>query len=540
MEKQQKIAIAEIVFKDEFQKFYEIQDDQYLDLKESIKQRGLIKSVVIDAEKTLIDGYGAVRACQELGIKTISVIQLDYVATLDDRLTLNIQRSKTKNDLFRELKHRIENVQKTQGRKKGGAKLTYAEQISGALGGRWKDPETINKIVKVFEEDYDNYPLINQIISGDTSPNAAYEFITNTKAIDSEEKFGIINQVKKGDLKAKDANKLLSKALKFKSTDYTTFRVPGKCESFNIDCGTIAKLSEYHKNVDLIFTSPPYWDLKDYNIDGDKQTGKEETKIEYLERLATMVQEWTITLKESASVMINIGETYKDGIAQRIPFLLIDYIERISGLKFYDMLIWSKKNSRSGGNSENIRPRNNIEYILWFVVNPKKVKYQKLSYKLEGSKPKVRKVTGNTDKNGNKEETKIKVLSGYKSICKHFSEQEVENIIKCGTGNNHQLFDFPKTEHPAVMSALLPLTLIQMTTIEGDLVFDPFSGTNVVGYVSQLLNRRTLTTEKSNLFFVEGCNNLQRGVNDFNAEGLRLVNEIAIDEENNEEINIAA
>jgi DNA modification methylase len=91
------------------------------------------------------------------------------------------------------------------------------------------------------------------------------------------------------------------------------------------------------------------------------------------------------------------------------------------------------------------------------------------------------------------------------------------------------------------MSALLPICPILMTTDEGkgDLVFDPFSGTNVVGYISQLLNRRTLTTEVSPTYFNEGCKNLQKGVNDFNTEGLKLVNDIAF-RDNDQELETAA
>ena len=89
------------------------------------------------------------------------------------------------------------------------------------------------------------------------------------------------------------------------------------------------------------------------------------------------------------------------------------------------------------------------------------------------------------------------------------------------------------------MSALLPICPILMTTEEGDMVFDPFSGTNVVGYISQLLNRKTLTTELSSIYFNEGCNNLQKGFDDFNEDGLKLVNDIAF-RDNDQELETAA
>ena len=135
--------------------------------------------------------------------------------------------------------------------------------------------------------------------------------------------------VKNGKLSPLEANKILDDFIKLESDNQGTFVIPEKGFSYNIDCTTIDMLAKYEKQVDFIFTSPPYWALKTYDGDKKNQAGKEETKHEFLERLAKMVLAWMITLKDSASVMINIGETYKDGVAQGIPYLLIEYIQRI-------------------------------------------------------------------------------------------------------------------------------------------------------------------------------------------------------------------
>ena len=538
MKKQIKIATAEIKFSEEFEGFFESQENA-IELHENIRLNGVLVPPVIDSNNILVDGYERVRESIKNGVESIWVFQMDNIATMDDRLNLNLQRSKTEKDVIKEFEFKIQQIKKMQGRKKDGMKSTYAQQISEVLGGRWKDEETINKIIEVNQNDFDNKILTKDILSGKSTPNAAHQFITNTKKIAEEKKCGIVSLVKNGKLSPLEANKILVDFVRLESDTQGTFVIPEKCFSYNIDCTTIDMLAKYEKQVDLIFTSPPYWALKTYDGDKKNQAGKEETKHEFLERLAKMVLAWMITLKDSASVMINIGETYKDGVAQGIPYLLIEYIQRITGLVFFDMLIWSKKNCRSNGNNEDIRPRNNVEYILWFVVDITKVKYKKLTYKFADSKPTLMRGFGGYDRNGYEVKKKIKALSGYHSIRKHISEQEIENIIKCGTGINHLQFKLPKNEHPAVMSALLPICPISMTTEEGDLVFDPFSGTNVVGYISQLLNRRTLTTETSSTYFNEGCNNLQKGVDDYDVEGLKLVNDIAF-RDNDQELETAA
>ena len=49
----------------------------------------------------------------------------------------------------------------------------------------------------------------------------------------------------------------------------------------------------------------------------------------------------------------------------------------------------------------------------------------------------------------------------------------------------------------------------------------------------------TITTEVSPSYFNEGCKNLQKGVDDFSTEGLKLVNDIAF-RDNNQELETAA
>ncbi|MDD3179822.1 MAG: site-specific DNA-methyltransferase [Opitutaceae bacterium] len=53
------------------------------------------------------------------------------------------------------------------------------------------------------------------------------------------------------------------------------------------------------------------------------------------------------------------------------------------------------------------------------------------------------------------------------------------------------------TPHPARMPMGLAAFFVQFLTTSGDLVFDPFGGTNTTGYVAERLRRKWLTTEIS-------------------------------------------
>ena len=64
------------------------------------------------------------------------------------------------------------------------------------------------------------------------------------------------------------------------------------------------------KSIDCIATSPPYWQLRDYGVDG--QLGLEDTVEEYIEKLIEIFNECWRVLKETGTVFINMGDTYSN------------------------------------------------------------------------------------------------------------------------------------------------------------------------------------------------------------------------------------
>jgi site-specific DNA-methyltransferase (adenine-specific) len=68
-------------------------------------------------------------------------------------------------------------------------------------------------------------------------------------------------------------------------------------------------------SVDLIVTSPPYWNLRDYRDGGESlkgQIGSEETWQEYIANLLDCTREWVRVLKPSGSMFVIIGDKYSD------------------------------------------------------------------------------------------------------------------------------------------------------------------------------------------------------------------------------------
>lgn len=122
------------------------------------------------------------------------------------------------------------------------------------------------------------------------------------------------------------------------------------------------------ESVDCCITSPPYYGLRDYGVDG--QIGLEETAEEYVNRLVTVFHEVKRFLKEDGTLWLNIGDSYagncsrtstgragmgleREGIYSRkdakskdligIPWMLA-FALRADGWYLRQDIIWAKPN----------------------------------------------------------------------------------------------------------------------------------------------------------------------------------------------------
>lgn len=70
--------------------------------------------------------------------------------------------------------------------------------------------------------------------------------------------------------------------------------------------GVLKTLEE--NTIDCCVTSPPYYALRDYGVDG--QIGLEETPEKYIERLTEVFKEVHRVLKPNGTMWLNIGDSY--------------------------------------------------------------------------------------------------------------------------------------------------------------------------------------------------------------------------------------
>jgi DNA modification methylase len=89
----------------------------------------------------------------------------------------------------------------------------------------------------------------------------------------------------------------------------------GSCygKEWTLYCGDSATVLKEIKSetVNCIVTSPPYYSLRNYQIDG--QIGLEETVQEYVDALCAVFDELYRVLKKDGLFFLNIGDTYYSG-----------------------------------------------------------------------------------------------------------------------------------------------------------------------------------------------------------------------------------
>lgn len=112
-------------------------------------------------------------------------------------------------------------------------------------------------------------------------------------------------------------------------------------------------------SVDLVVTSPPYWQKRDYGH--EDQIGLESTPQGYVASMMDCLAEWKRVLRPGGSVFLNVGDTYFRrslvGIPGRLEAAAVD-----NGWTIRNRIIWAK----DGGMPEPATNRlaNRHEYII--------------------------------------------------------------------------------------------------------------------------------------------------------------------------------
>jgi DNA modification methylase len=134
---------------------------------------------------------------------------------------------------------------------------------------------------------------------------------------------------------------------------------------YNTDCVEGMKMLP-NNSIDMVITSPPYFNLRDYGTDG--QIGVEDNFEEYIENLIAVFNEVYRVLKDEGSLWVNIDDVYQKQALLCIPDRLkIKMVE--NGWICRNEIIWHKPNAMPS--SAKTRFNADYEKLYFFTKKPK-------------------------------------------------------------------------------------------------------------------------------------------------------------------------
>lgn len=524
----------------ELKEFYSQQNVD--DLVLSIDVDGLKNPIIINNDHQIIDGYRRVQAFLQLGKTDIEVYVDDVQPTLYERVVRNMTRKKTSMDEINDMKTIFLRYPSRQGQRKLGYKYSRFDEISKSLNNRWNDESVIKKLEYVLNNDIGDHLLSKSIVENRNSIEPCYDYLTKYSKIDKDNNYGYSEKLMKGELTVSQTNKFIEERERLDKKFEPTFSIPGRCNYYLQDCREVEKLTNYYNQVDTLITSIPYYQLENYEINGEQQLGHEKTKEEYGMNIVGIINKQIPLLKKSCNVFINVGETYQDGLGLGIPYLIQNYITQHTELKYRGTIYWSKKNPKP--QSETVkRDGDSIEHVLWFVLDPKVSKFTQLTYLTnDGWNGEISNGPKDVSKDGKRSKKSKTLKKPYKKFLNHLREQDLEDIVRTSVGGNHDLLKISSEGHPCPFNPLLVLSLILKSTERDDdsLIYDCFSGSTVVGQVSTLLNKRFLGVELNKKYFDIGCEVLTQSNKMFDSDSLKIINDFVYQKSDSERLRIAA
>lgn len=247
------------------------------------------------------------------------------------------------------------------------------------------------------------------------------------------------------------------------------------------------------ESIDLVVTSPPY------ALHFKKEYGNA-SQEDYLEWFLPFAKEIYRVLKPSGSSVLNLGGTWQPGAPIRslyhfrVVLSLCDELNYFLAQEFFWFNPAKMPAPAEWVNVRRIRVKDSVEYVFWFTKDP----YAKANNRrvLQEYSPDMKRLI----KKGVKATTRP---SGH-AIREGFATDQggaiPANLIQCGNNESNSIYirgskAVGSKIHPARFPAELPRFFIQFLTDSGDVVFDPFAGSNTTGAVAEELGRRWLSCE---------------------------------------------
>jgi len=256
-------------------------------------------------------------------------------------------------------------------------------------------------------------------------------------------------------------------------------------------------------SVNAVVTSPPY------ALHFKKEYGNV-TKDEYIGWFLPFSREIRRVLVEDGSFVLNIGGSYNEGVPTRSLYhfkLLIALVEDV-GFFLAQECFWFNPAKMPAPaewvNVRRIRIRDSVEYVWWLSKTewPKANNRAVLrAYSGDMLRLNRKGLNGTIRPSGHNIKASFSEIDAGGSIPANVIEEAVPaNLLKFGNNSANDAYITRCREagikpHPARFPAALPEFFIRFLTNEGDLIVDPFAGSNTTGAVAERLRRRWIAVE---------------------------------------------
>lgn len=219
--------------------------------------------------------------------------------------------------------------------------------------------------------------------------------------------------------------------------------------------------------VDVTITSPPYFDLKDYDF--KEQIGYGQTYSEYLKDLKLVFKNVYDCTKESGTLWVIIDAYRKDGEVVPLPFDFANKIREV-GWKLQEIIVWGKDKTVPWAHQGQMR--NSFEYILVFSKSS--------NYKFY-----------------------IDDVRDFQSLKRWWVKYPERYNPRGKTPEAIWNFDIPiqgswgkgYVKHFCPLPEEMIAQILKLTTKEGDVVLDPFSGSGAVLAKADNMKRNYIGSE---------------------------------------------
>ena len=249
------------------------------------------------------------------------------------------------------------------------------------------------------------------------------------------------------------------------------------------------------KSVNAIITSPPF------ALRRKKRYGNP-PEHEYVEWFLAFAAEFKRLLVDDGSLVVEIGGAWLKGTPTRSIYqfkLLVELVERIGFHLAQDFYWFNRAKLPSPAQwvtIERIRVKDAVTPIWWLSKTPR----PKASNR-NVLAPYSKSMSRLFERGYNRGERPSGHVVG-EGFTKRHPGAIPPNLIQVGNTRSYDAYqqycrDTGLPIHPARFAREVPEFFIKYLTVPGDVVLDPFGGSNVTGSVAQLLERRWIAIELS-------------------------------------------